>query len=275
MTAQSEPRFYFGITLKSRQVCADWDETQSVLRRTVRSIRAQGPEARILIACHEQPRLDDERNVTFLPVNFPVPKTIEEKKRDQFAKFFILGMHLKTLGGGYFMSMDYDDLVSRNLLRYVRANLHENGYIFSYGWVLDVGSGVIFPLPYQAAGDGKLKRLMARHLLAMSYRFDLACGSCAMFAFSSAELPSYPHEPCRFTTIFSNGHHRWLDLSVELRRPVAIPPHRFITYVAGLRGCNSLEAGENVNIGAARRGPLRRFLAGSAVTLGFREEFAL
>ena len=266
--------YYFGITLKSRQVCSDWDATQAVLRRTLRSIHRLGENTRILIACHEPPDVDDP-NVTLLPVGFPVPKTLNEKKQDQFLKYFSLGMAVRDFGGGHFMAMDFDDLVSRALLSYVLENPSPNGYLFSYGWVWEEPTNKLYPIPFQDPDDGRLKQLIARRLLRLDYRFDLACGTCAMFLFSPDELPSYPYEPCRFTELFAAGHHRWRDISVEMGRPLHVVPRRLVTYVSGLADSVSVEAGENVSIGSSRRGPLRRLIASHSLLQGYCDEFAI
>jgi hypothetical protein len=266
--------YCFGITLKSRQVCASWNATQAILRRTVCSIAALGQNVKILIACHEPPDLDLP-NVTLLPVDLPIPRTVDEKKQDQFLKYFALGMAFKELGGGQFMAMDYDDLISCDLLNYVMAHPDPNGYLFSYGWVWEEQKRRLFPIPFQEHEDNALKRFVAKRLLHLDYRFDLVCGTCAMFVFAPDELPSRPYEACRFTSLFAAGHHKWRGISTEMGRPLHIVPRRLVTYVSGLPDSVSIEAGENINIGAARRGALRVLLSARALSREYRAEFGI
>lgn len=270
---RDDPMFYFGITLMSRQVCADWSVTMTILQQTIRSILAQGPDARILIACHEPPDLPAHPSITNICVDFPLPRTKPEKYEDRGRKYFALGMHLKRLGGGWLMPVDYDDLLSRNLLTYVRRHPNPNGYVFSYGWVMDADQS-IYPLPLVRPESGRVARFLSRHLVALDDRFDRRCGTCAMFAFARDELPSHPAESCRFSSIFAVPHGSWKEVSEAIGRPLSTVPERLVTYVAGIPNSMSIELSYNIFSNGGRRTLLRRFLA-VRLSPQFREEFAL
>ena len=56
---------YFGVTLRSKASAKNWEHVERDFNRTLRSLyRQTDPEFRIIVACHDIPRLDaayDER----------------------------------------------------------------------------------------------------------------------------------------------------------------------------------------------------------------------
>jgi|GEM_PF-575508 len=136
--------FFFCIPFKPRARCADWNHTVALLRQTLRSIFHQtDKDFFVLIAGHDRPELPelDDPRVSFHPVSFPIPRDGVEGKRDQTRKTHFLGAIAKEHGGGYIMVVDSDDLVHRDIVRFVRADDNQAGYMIRAGYVLDVASG--------------------------------------------------------------------------------------------------------------------------------------
>ena len=66
---------YFGVTLRSRASAKNWNNVEKDFNRTLRSLYNQtDPDFRIIVACHDIPRLDgkyDDR-VEFLVTDIPI-----------------------------------------------------------------------------------------------------------------------------------------------------------------------------------------------------------
>lgn len=145
----------FCIPLLSRRVASDWQMVTTLFNRTLWSCYNQTcPEFRIIVACHEIPKLDkryDDR-VEFIQVDAPIPRTQHEKMIDKGYKTHTCAMRLRELGGGYGMLVDADDLVSNRLAQYVHDMPDENGFYIKSGYVYFVGDSYMKKLDKFSSG---------------------------------------------------------------------------------------------------------------------------
>jgi hypothetical protein len=83
----------FGIALMSKRVAADWPSVESLLAATLRSVFNQSVQVRVIIACHEAPRIDEarDRRVTIQEVGFDIPRFRWEMEIDRMRKAEVVG----------------------------------------------------------------------------------------------------------------------------------------------------------------------------------------
>jgi hypothetical protein len=160
----------FGIALVSARVARDWPSVQRLLANTLRSLfRQTDQNFRIVIACHEPPAIKevDEKRVTILPVDFPIPRHRGDWRRDIMRKHEIIGAKLREFGGGWLFILDADDLLANDLCARIRSTATKV-LILASGYRLDV------------------RRQQAQLLL---WRFWRKCGSCIAVNWRVDELP--------------------------------------------------------------------------------------
>lgn len=143
----------------SKKVSNNWEMVTTLFNRTLWSCFNQtDPNFRIIIACHEIPKLTktyDER-VEFIRVSekqSPIPKTQLEKMIDKGYKTHTLAMRVRELGGGYAMLVDADDLVSCRLAEFVNNHPDESGFFVKTGYVYFVGDDYMKVLPRFSSGS--------------------------------------------------------------------------------------------------------------------------
>lgn len=167
--------FFFCIPLKPRARSSNWEHTIELLGQTLRSIFNQtDPNFLVLIAGHDRPELPElqDPRVSFHEVSFPIPKDGAEGKRDQTRKTHFLGAVAKEHGGGYIMFVDSDDLVHKDIVRFVRADDNRAGYMIRAGYVLDTATGRLGKF------SGNPPRQFFNH-----------CGTSSIIYFSPEDLP--------------------------------------------------------------------------------------
>lgn len=209
----SRNTLYFGIPLISRGAAKDWNVTTQLFNNTLASIYNQSNDQfRVLVACHDIPRIEPQyaAKTEFLRVQRPIPKTSDEKMHDKAAKKIVLGHRLRSLGGGYLMFLDADDLVHRNLVNYALTQQHPHGYVLKRGYELNVRQKKVRPL---------------REL-------DKYCGSCAIIYFQPEDLPLDPQDRYsgRYFLKFK-AHRTWEQVAAEHNRPLAKVPFEATVYV--------------------------------------------
>lgn len=93
---------YFGIPLRSKAASKNWTHVEEVFGRTLNSIcRQTDPEFKVLVACHDVPRLNkkyDDR-VEFLISDSPLPTNYREMMFDKGWKISMIAKRLRELGG--------------------------------------------------------------------------------------------------------------------------------------------------------------------------------
>lgn len=137
---------YFGIPLRSKQVSNNWDNVQMLFNRTLASVYNQtDPNFKIIVACHEIPKLYKEydNRVEFIQVDTPVPKTKHDMMIDKGYKVHTIGMKIREYGGGFTMMVDADDLISNRIAEYVNKHQSENGFLSHNGYYYHLGNDFI------------------------------------------------------------------------------------------------------------------------------------
>jgi hypothetical protein len=155
------------------------------------------------------------------------------KLRDMWNKRLRLAKRARELGGGDFMFVDADDLVSCRLVEFLEENPHPSGYLVTEGYVFDAMSGEIAPYPFSG--------------YERQYPFDRICGTSAILRFSAEELPHDDSRTSLFSRIYKNDHPHVRRCAFDEGRPLARLPFRGVAYVRGtaenLSGTNPSEFG--------------------------------
>jgi hypothetical protein len=219
----SEPsrrgQFAFAIPFKPRHACADWEQAQANLRRTIRSVRgaAVTEPAIVAIACHDEPELGDVgADVHVLPVPFAEPADRRGGGRDKSNKRRFIGAWLRQALIGdeaYVMFLDADDLVRKNIIEYALAHGH-GSYVVDHGYVFDVASGLLW---HRRQG------------------FHRTCGSSFVVRFTRDELPSSWEDTASPFGQFGSspdqrGHPDYDQVASDLGRPPAALPFPAVVY---------------------------------------------
>jgi len=207
----------FGISIPSASI-GDWQHTCVMLNLTLTSSLAQtDPRFRVIIAGHEKPELQimqDER-VQFIRSHRQVPKILEDRIIDKNHKRDLaLKRHCEN-GAGYFMPLDADDLVHRDLVKYILSDDNRLGYSIRRGYALDWQNRILAPVPG-----------------AWNVSFDNVCGSSTIFYlqtndFINEDHPSKYKKPVFFTT----SHAYWRVASQEWGRPLSDVPFPACIYI--------------------------------------------
>ena len=212
-------RFVFAVSLKPRSVSSDWQRVEANLRRSIRSARASDPSALILVACHDEPDLDEFReHVVTLRVPFPEPSGPAEGGRDKAAKrrhaaaWLRRSMHEDD--EAYVMFLDADDLVHRDLVTHVLSDGRPS-YIVHSGYVADLERGLV----RRRRSD-----------------FHKTCGSSFVFRFARSELPvSWEDLSAPFSQFGASpaqrGHPEYDQVAADLGRPPVAFPFPAVAYV--------------------------------------------
>jgi hypothetical protein len=204
--------FLFAIPLRSRAVSRDWKRVCNLLSRTLSSILGQTDQNfYVAVGCHELPELTipPDPHVVFLQTSAAIPTALAQQGEDKKRKRRLALAYLRTLGGGYFMPLDADDLVSQRLVQYVRSNPPQFGYIMNKGYELDSQTGRVKYAP----------------------RFSKFCGSCAIFRFSAEDLPSSEADGKEYVADKFGDHIKWKEVGEKLKRPLSDLPIRGAMYV--------------------------------------------
>jgi len=201
------PPFWFGISLISRTASADWERTVTVFRNTLRAILAQDdPDFRVVVSGHDRPdivEMDDPR-VSFIVSDRPPAAKPSEFRADKMWKRRLIFHRIREAGGGYFMPVDADDLVSRRLVSYVRARGVRDGFVVMQGYVLDWS-----------------RRLLAAVPGAWSAPFERVCGTSAVFLLRPEQIPLlHQNDMDDVAQALLGPHANWRLTAEEVGRPL-------------------------------------------------------
>jgi predicted O-methyltransferase YrrM len=205
--------FHFAIPVAPRRDAEQWARVNELLALTLGSIRNQSDDRYVIHVCaHERPAaLDDPANaaVRFIQVDFPRPADDRTKRRDKRQKRWQIARAVREMGGGYFMHMDADDLVHRDLVRYILGDHNENGYVIREGYALDFGNRRVAPIP------GAFRK-----------GFNRVCGSSGVMYLLPGDLPSMPYNEKQGTTLFERitSHKYYEDGNGRKDRPLTSVP---------------------------------------------------
>lgn len=189
-------RVFFAIPLSARKDDEQWARVNELLDLTIGSIQNQASRNFTALICgHDAPRRlakYDSTCVEFLPANFAKPTSAAEARRDKGRKRRTIAAEVRRRGGGYFMYLDADDLVHRDLAQTVTEDNNGIGYLITRGYALDFGN-----------------RLLAQVPGVWNKRFDEVCGSSGIVLYKQSDLPStgYPEEVDRSLLFFQIKNH--------------------------------------------------------------------
>ena len=208
--------FCFITPIRSQHVSADWERVSELFERTAWSVFNQTDRHfRLLAVIHERPVLRssfDER-LEFLTATHPVPAIGFDSLLlgDKVPKLRIALARAGELGARFVMPLDADDLVSRHLVEFVRAQSDGDGWYVLDGWKHCYGSPWIEPIS----------------------EFNRICGSCnilnlrRLLALRSGELSTVGE------MLFSAGHDQIVPVLGSLGLSLKPIPFRAATYVVG------------------------------------------
>lgn len=248
------PNFAFAIPLKSKLVSRDWSIVGRLLSRTVRSLLNQSdPNFRIFLACHEVPEIPElqDPRVEILQARFGVPLYQAEFMIDKHRKRELIAARWRTLGGGYMMSVDADDLVSNRLVDYVISQPSQRGFLVTKGYDLSEESGKVNFAP----------------------RFYKICGTNSVIRWHSDELPTEPFQSqdVLFRASIRHGNVGTVDFFARRGEPFASLPFPAVIYVRS-HGDNATDV---LHTESWKRRLIRSMTPGFRANAGFAREFAL
>jgi hypothetical protein len=207
----------FGIPIPSASI-GSWKHTCTMLELTLTSILSQtDPRFRIIIVGHDKPAfgiMQDERiqfvqSCSSIPIDNKGYKKDTDHKRD-----LILKKHCEN-GAGYYMPLDADDLIHKDLVKYVLSDDNKLGYCIKAGYALDWQNKRLAPVPG-----------------AWNAAFDSVCGSCAVFYLQSSDMMD-DKDPSKYTkpAIFHTSHGYWRVAAQEWGKPLSDIPFPACIYI--------------------------------------------
>ena len=134
----------FVIPVIAPQRSASWHRTTQLFERTLQSVCAQtSPRFRVVVACHEKPRIDFEHPaVDYLELDYAVPPDDGSAMRlDKKIKIRLALHYARTLGATHSMAVDADDLVSRRLAEFVARRPNAQGWYLETGYFCSARTG--------------------------------------------------------------------------------------------------------------------------------------
>jgi len=209
---KSSPPFIFGIPFRSKAASKDWTKNNALLASTLRSVFNQTEQDfDVVIACHETPDIPEIHDQRVTILNTDTPTNLSEQMRDKGHKRKLLSVEWRRRGGGYFMLLDADDLVSRRLVQHVRENPSESGYLIKRGYRYNVAAASCKPVA----------------------NLNQICGSCTIFRMDPEDLPeSMDDNTPRLIGRYKN-HQTFEDDARSMGREFRIVPFPGAVYVIG------------------------------------------
>lgn len=244
----------FAISLRSKRTTSDWDRAVALLGRTLESVLNQTTEhIRAVVGCHELPdalTVKDDR-VSFEQVDYAPPIYKDEWVVDKQRKRELATISAHRMGCTYVMPLDADDLVSSRMAEYVLGQQAEYGYLVEKGYEYN----------------------FQRDSFSYAPRLSRVCGSCGVFRWEEADLPSDPWEPGNFAyrDQVNTQHPNWKRRSEQVNRPLVSFPFPAVAYV--------VDTGQNISALKGAIGPrrklIRRLMPSVRNDAALREEFGL
>lgn len=211
-----ECRFFFAIPISPKLSDEQWDHLDALLTLTLRSIENQTDHNYTAYVCgHTCPPVvarGNFRNVEFLKADFPTPASDDQRRRDKRRKRWTIASQVRKRGGGYYMYLDADDLVHKDLVSHILSDDNQVGYLIADGYALDYLNRRIAPIP------GAWRK-----------QFNEVCGSSGVVYMQPEDLPAepYPAEPDLDLLYFQiSNHTRFASMPMrqgKLLEPIPFP----------------------------------------------------
>lgn len=207
--------FYIGIPLKPRFKANNWNQVLNYLNNTLRSIyNSTNQNYHVFITTDTPDEVNKLVNdkTTVLYAESQEHKTnnfIQESTMDKSEKKRIIGSYIKSFHteSFYFMFMDADDLIHKNLIDYVLKDDNKNGYVVDTGYVLDI----------------------KHKLLAFKENVDKVCGSCFIGYFEPDDLPYNKYDTQSVFSQFKNHKYYVENAKSNGKYPESIP-YPYVVY---------------------------------------------
>jgi hypothetical protein len=251
------------------------DFRRRMLAATLASLFGQTDGAfRVMVAGARRDAADlpADPRLEFVPFKSLPARNRPAAHRDQAAKLFEMARLLAARGGGYFMPVDMDDFVSRDLVAFMRAHPDPNGYVIEKGYALDGRTNHVIPAYAPGATSGA---------------FNKACGTSTIVNLAQGDLPpAFLCRPAlfgmvlkafhrlrkwrlvrgrrfRYLRLRERGHYMTVEAATAEGRPLLPVPFPAAVYTVLHGGNLSLQARE------ASRHSMRRRLSDMIQTEGF------
>lgn len=136
--------------LRHPETVSDWAWVETLLAATLRSLDTQSVPCRVVVVAGRAPRIPEglRSSVEVVVVDFPAPVNLtgthegwlESTRLDRGSKYAVA---LGRVSGGYVMTVDSDDFVSRRVGAYVRENAGGPGWYVENGYRYDRHTGLL------------------------------------------------------------------------------------------------------------------------------------
>jgi hypothetical protein len=232
-----KPEFVFVVPFLSKTIASDWDAVSRRLLATIKRALTQtdSESVRVMLCCHEVPdgvrttyASDPRVRIVQSPVGPPTGKpTREIADFDKYIKqkiaFVALGQELSS-EPRHVMLLDGDDLVSRELVKTIRAKAVERCVVFKAGYVFDISLDRIVYVPRRSKPE---------------HTFDWVCGSSGVFWMESGDYPESLTDGGVGATLRQadklflayRGHKRWEEAFRAADREYIVTNDPLVLYV--------------------------------------------
>ena len=215
--------FAFAMPVPAKKTDEQWHHLNEMLGKTVSSILNQSRnDFRVYVAGHDFPEIlssfNDSR-IEFISVDYKRISDPAQGRKDKNRKRWAIAARFREAGGGYFMYMDSDDYVHRDLVQYVHEDNNRVGYFIREGYALDYKGKRVAPIP------GAWKK-----------NFNEVCGSSGMIYFGPEDLPRSPYSrfSLRTEAYFKVRNHKVFE-TIEWRGGRTAP----VPFPAGIYNVNN------------------------------------
>jgi hypothetical protein len=205
-------KFYFCIPLKPKTNSNNWNIVISNLKNTLNSIyNSSNQEYHVLIATKDPDdvsQIIDSDKTTLLTDDYDFPNP----HQDKYKKIRLMGSYIgnKEIDPIYCMFLDADDLIHKDLVKFVLSDNNLKGYTVYEGFMLDISKKELRRKP----------------------NFDQICGSCYIGYFFPEEMPESSNDTKSYFSRFT-GHARYKQISSKNGRVPEKVPFPSVVYFKG------------------------------------------
>jgi len=134
--------------------CRSFDNVNNLLQYTLKSVYAQNIQSfQVIVVCNKESRLTRHQQAHYIEVDFPAPSTLHRPdtgmaaiQLDRGTKYAAGLLFARELNPTYIMFFDADDLVSRNMTKYVESSPICAGWYFERGYRFRMGDSCVTPV---------------------------------------------------------------------------------------------------------------------------------
>ena len=240
----------FVVPLKSPAASNDWIRTVALALRCMASVYRQSVRTfRLVMAANEFPYHSTDPAIRILEDPYPIPATSADGLVDKNRKLQRCLVEAKEMAPCYVMKLDADDMIHRDLVKYVRER-EAGGFTLARGYL---------------HADG-------RRSVQVEDRFHKVCGSSNIVRVGPDDLPhSMDAEADRYP-ILNCGHHQFPEFYEEKGYRIETVPFRAAVYSSG-NGEN--HSGYDVRLSRSRREWLHSWARRRPLRRRIREDFCL